>query len=74
MCIRDREKQYQIDMLSDLHQSYESETKDGIQKIQLAAIQNDNIFEQLMDTCKYASLGQITQALFEVGGQYRRNM
>ena len=70
----EEEKQYQIDMLSDLHQSYESETKDGIQKIQLAAIQNDNIFEQLMDTCKYASLGQITQALFEVGGQYRRNM
>ncbi|MFZ9027667.1 MAG: methylmalonyl-CoA mutase family protein [Crocinitomicaceae bacterium] len=70
----EEEKQYQIDMLSSLHMSYEGEAAEGIQKVQHAAIQNENMFEQLMETCKYASLGQITKALFEVGGQYRRNM
>uniref|UniRef100_UPI0040473216 hypothetical protein n=1 Tax=Flavobacterium sp. TaxID=239 RepID=UPI0040473216 len=42
--------------------------------IQEAAINNQNIFEKLMDATKVCSLGQITSALFEVGGQYRRNM
>jgi methylmalonyl-CoA mutase len=46
----------------------------GIEKVQDAAVNNRNMFEELMETCKYASLGQITNALFEVGGQYRRNM
>jgi methylmalonyl-CoA mutase len=45
-----------------------------LKKIQQTAIHNQNTFEQLMDTVKYCSLGQITKALFEVGGQYRRNM
>jgi methylmalonyl-CoA mutase len=40
----------------------------------MAAISNKNIFEELMEVSKYASLGEITDALFEVGGQYRRNM
>ena len=48
--------------------------KTQIEKIQQAAIQNENIFEQLMEAAKVCSLGQITSALFEVGGQYRRNM
>jgi isobutyryl-CoA mutase len=39
-----------------------------------AAISNGNLFEELMETVKYCSLGQITNALYEVGGQYRRNM
>jgi len=38
------------------------------------ALENGNIFDELMETVKYASLGQITEALFEVGGRYRRNM
>jgi methylmalonyl-CoA mutase len=42
--------------------------------LQQKAIHNQNIFEELMETVKYCSLGQITKALFEVGGQYRRNM
>ena len=70
----EEEKQYQISMLSELHRTYEAEAATGIRKVQTAAIQNDNMFEQLMETCKYASLGEITKALFEVGGQYRRNM
>lgn len=68
------EKQFQIEMLSSLHKSYENEAEEGIRKVQKAAIQNENMFEQLMEVCKFASLGQITSALFEVGGQYRRNM
>ncbi|NRA12508.1 MAG: methylmalonyl-CoA mutase, partial [Crocinitomicaceae bacterium] len=70
----EEEKQYQITMLRELNKSFETEVSDGIQKIQKAAIENKNIFEQLMETSKYASLGEITNALFAVGGQYRRNM
>ena len=68
------EKQFQITMLKALHESYNDEAEEKIRMVQRAAIQNENMFEQLMETCKYASLGQITSALFEVGGQYRRNM
>ena len=39
-----------------------------------SAINQENIFEELMEACKYCSLGEITKALFDVGGQYRRNM
>ncbi|MDC3253087.1 methylmalonyl-CoA mutase family protein, partial [Crocinitomicaceae bacterium] len=70
----EEEKEYQISMLKELHASYSKETELGIERIQNAAIQNENMFEQLMEVCKYASLGEITNALFEVGGQYRRNM
>ena len=70
----EEEKEYQIAMLSNLHQVNADKTTKGIEQIQDAAISNRNMFEELMETCKYASLGQITNALFEVGGQYRRNM
>ena len=42
--------------------------------LQQAAIENENMFAVLMEACKYCSLGQLTEAMFEVGGQYRRNM
>lgn len=70
----EEEKQYQIEMLKALHDGNAEEFKARIRMVQTAAINNKNMFEQLMETCKYASLGQITDALFEVGGQYRRNM
>ena len=70
----EEEKQYQIEMLKNLHLAKEAGTKKGIKTIQDAAVNNQNIFEELMETCKHASLGQVTNALFEVGGQYRRNM
>lgn len=70
----EEEKQYQIEMLSNLHEANGALSAEKIKLVQEAAIQNKNMFEQLMETCKYASLGQITSALFEVGGQYRRNM
>ncbi len=68
------EKEYQISMLGHLHQRNKETTEAELAKIQQAAIKNENIFEELMEACKNASLGQITNALFEVGGQYRRNM
>ena len=61
-------------MLTNLHQGNQSEVEDGLTKIQDAAVNNQNIFEELMETCKVASLGQVTTSLFQVGGQYRRNM
>lgn len=70
----EEEKAYQIQMLTQLHATYNDLAEEHIALVQEAAINNRNIFEQLMNTCKYASIGQITEALFEVGGQYRRNM
>ena len=68
------EKEYQIKMLGELQKGNEGKAEELIKKIQAAAVQNENIFEELMEASKYCSLGQITSALFEVGGQYRRNM
>ncbi|MGG5486651.1 methylmalonyl-CoA mutase family protein [Gaetbulibacter sp. PBL-D1] len=68
----EEEKQYQIQTLENLHKS--NDTKALLKALQHKAINNENIFEALMDVCKVCSLGQITEALFEVGGQYRRNM
>ena len=68
------EKEYQISMLEDLHKANSNKKDNALRQLQLAAIQNKNIFEELMESVKYCSLGQITYALFEVGGQYRRNM
>ncbi|MFV8357021.1 methylmalonyl-CoA mutase family protein [Flavobacterium sp. XS1P32] len=70
----EEEKQYQIDMLNNLHQSNQDKVNQQLNAIQEAAIKNENLFEYLMEATKVCSLGQITSALFEVGGQYRRNM
>lgn len=68
------EKEYQIKMLRNLHERQGKQAEAALERVQQAAIQNKNIFEELMEVCKVCSLGQITKALFEVGGQYRRNM
>ena len=68
------EKEYQIGMLQSLHSNKSDLAKESLCKLQEAAIKNKNIFAVLMDAAKHCSLGQITEALFEVGGQYRRNM
>lgn len=68
------EKEYQIEMLGRLHEGNSEHAPDWLNKLQEAAVQNDNLFEVLMEAVKFCSLGQITHALFEVGGQYRRNM
>ncbi len=69
-----KEKEYQIKMLKQLHKTYEKESAHWMKALQNAAIHNENIFEVLMEATKYCSIGQITNALFKVGGQYRRNM
>ncbi len=68
------EKEFQINTVQTLQKSSGDKGKQMMKDIQIVAIQNGNIFNSLMETVKYCSLGQITQALFEVGGQYRRNM
>jgi len=70
----EEEKQYQITMLENLHQFHEAKVNEHLNKLQEAAIKNENLFDHLMEATKVCSLGQITSALFEVGGQYRRNM
>lgn len=70
----DEEKQQQINNLNALHDRNKQEAQQQLQLLQEAALNNRNVFETLMETVKYCSLGQITNALFEVGGQYRRNM
>ncbi len=68
------EKEYQIAMLQRLHERNEEESEKQLEALKHAAIENDNIFGEMMEAAKFCSLGQITQSLFEVGGQYRRNM
>ncbi|WP_296144880.1 methylmalonyl-CoA mutase family protein [uncultured Flavobacterium sp.] len=70
----EEEKQFQITMLDNLHKFYADETEQQLSIIQDVAINNKNIFAQLMEATKICSLGEITSSLFEVGGQYRRNM
>jgi methylmalonyl-CoA mutase len=61
-------------MLRNLNAFQDKKSAMMLERVQQAAIQNKNIFEELMEATKVCSLGQITKALFEVGGQYRRNM
>ncbi|MGJ8550881.1 methylmalonyl-CoA mutase family protein [Winogradskyella wichelsiae] len=68
----EEEKQFQIKTLESLHEAHN--TEELLSELQRKAINNENIFEALMEVCKVCSLGQITSSLFEVGGQYRRNM
>jgi len=68
------EKEAQIENLNGLHNRYKVKALKELSELQKLAVQNGNIFEKLMEVTKYCSLGQITNALYEVGGQYRRNM
>jgi len=68
------EKVAQISSLEELHEVNSEEAKAALARLQEVALQNGNLFAELMEATKCCSLGQITQALFEVGGQYRRNM
>lgn len=68
------EKEQQIKNLRDFQKANEAEAKEALERLKKVAASNGNIFEELMETVKVASLGQITHALYEVGGQYRRNM
>jgi methylmalonyl-CoA mutase len=68
------EKEAQIQTLKNLHEVNALQAGAALRKLQKVAIENGNIFAELMEAVKVCSLGQITNALYEVGGQYRRNM
>ncbi len=70
----EEEKQSQLERLREFHEAHASESPQAIERLKQAAIKNDNVFAVLMDAVRCCSLGQITDALFEVGGKYRRNM
>jgi len=70
----EEEKEAQIATVENLKMAYAEEAAKAIKDLQQAAIKNENMFEVLMEATKYCSLGQLTAAMFEVGGQYRRNM
>ncbi|MCQ6959902.1 methylmalonyl-CoA mutase family protein [Mucilaginibacter aquariorum] len=70
----EEEKQFQIAALHLFQQRNEEHAPELLKELQQRAIAGDNIFEALMQACKYCSLGQISNALYAVGGQYRRNM
>jgi isobutyryl-CoA mutase len=70
----EEEKNQQIKNLDVFKKIYDAESEVALKRLKEAARNNENIFEELMETVKVTSLGQISQALYEVGGQYRRNM
>ena len=70
----EEEKQSQLQRLHDFHSRHANAAPAMLLRLQQAVMANDNVFEVLMDAVRVCSLGQITNALFEVGGQYRRNM
>jgi len=54
--------------------NHKEKAEQSLQNLKETALKNENIFAALMEVCKFCTLGQITNALYEVGGQYRRNM
>jgi len=68
------EKQSQLNRLAEFKRRNQKEAPEALKKLQEVAISGENIFTELMESVKFCTLGQITQALFEVGGKYRRNM
>jgi len=70
----EEEKKFQIDMISDLHETWTEVAGEKLDELRRRARGNENVFESLMEAVKYCSIGQLTSALFQVGGEYRRNM
>ncbi len=70
----DAEKRDQIDRLEDFRARHADERPAALERLRAAALAGDNLFAVLMDTVRHCSLGEITDALFEVGGSYRRNV
>jgi methylmalonyl-CoA mutase len=70
----EEEKEFQIQTVSNLQKAFEAKAAEELIQLQKIAITQENLFERLMESVKYCSLGQITSTLFNVGGQYRRNM
>jgi len=70
----EEEKQYQIELVHKMHKSHQKDIKLNLELIKDYSLKNKNLFNQLMEATKVCTIGQITQTLFEIGGQYRRNM
>ena len=70
----EEEKRSQLERLRAFQERHASEAPHLLRRLEQAVIENRNVFEVLMDAVRVCTLGQITSALFEVGGQYRRNM
>jgi len=70
----EEEKQSQLSRLAEFHERHKTESGPMLKRLQQAVIEDENVFSVLMDAVRRCSLGQITSALFDVGGQYRRNM
>ena len=70
----DDDKNEQLRRLAEFQSAHRQQSPQALEELKQAALKGDNIFEQLMKTVRHCSLGQITNALYEVGGQYRRNM
>ena len=70
----EEEKELQITGIQSLHKSMQDRSKEALRRLQVSAIKNENLFDALMEAAKCCSLGQMTHSLYEVGGQYRRNM
>ena len=70
----DEEKQSQLKRLRDFQSRSQSESANALERVKLAAMQDENVFAALIDASEYCSLGELTEALFEVGGKYRRSM
>ena len=70
----EQEKRSQIERLQTFKKRHKAQSKPALDQLKQAAMRNENVFIQLMDAVRVCSLGQITNALFEVCGKYRRNM
>ncbi len=68
------EKEFQIQSLNEFQKTFSDKSSQMLSELKNAVLKNDNVFEKLMEVSKFCSLGQITGALFDVGGKYRRNM
>lgn len=68
------EKQSQIERLRKFQSTHQDNSESALQSVRQSAINNENVFEQLMSAVRYCSLGEISEALYEVGGRYRKNM
>jgi len=69
-----KETEHQIEVVENMHKAYAKEVSEQLQFLKEKSLANENIFEQLMEATKVCTIGQITESLFQVGGQYRRNM
>ncbi|MFK5689074.1 fused isobutyryl-CoA mutase/GTPase IcmF [Ornithinimicrobium sp. LYQ92] len=70
----EQEKQSQLERVADFQRRHEADAEQALAALRSAAMSGDNVFDELMRAARVCSLGQITEAFFEVGGQYRRNV